>query len=336
VAGPPAAVAAVRLAVRRSLHDVAGQPVAGDDPRPLVLVAASGGADSTALAAATAFEAPKAGLRAGLLTVDHAWSPGSRERAEAVATLGRDLGLDPVEVLDAPAPRQEGPARDIRRAALSTASSRLGAEALLLGHSLDDQAETVLMRLARGSGSRSLAGMPAVAGLIHRPLLGLRRDDLRACCAELGLPVWDDPANADPAFLRSRVRSELIPLLNEVLGTGAVPALARSATMLRADADALDAAAQRVGERPEPLGIDTLSGLDPAVRTRVLRNAALDAGSPATDLSAAHVREIERLVTGWRGQGPLSLPGSLAVRRRGGRIEFVRDEAAAKEGSADG
>ena len=319
MAGPPPVVAAVRLDVRRALADL--------EPPALVLVAASGGPDSTALAAALAFEAPRAGLRAGLLTVDHAWSGDSAERAERVTELGRRLGLDPVEVLSAPSPRAEGPARDRRRAALFAAVERLGAAALLFGHTLDDQAETVLLRLARGSGSRSLAGMPERDGVLRRPLLGRRRSETREFCTAAELPVWDDPANADPAFLRSRVRIDLLPVLTEVLGPGAVPALARSAALLRDDADALDAAATRALAAPDPLQVAALAALDRAVRTRVLRAAALAAGCPPTDLNAGHVASIEGLVSAWRGQGPLDLPGAVCARRRDGRIDFSQVES---------
>ncbi len=317
MAGPHPAVAAVRVAVRAELKDVARSG------SQLVLVAISGGADSTALAAATAFEAPRAGLRAGALTVDHAWSPDSRERAERVAALVRALGLDPVEILPAPTRRSENEARDARRAALAAAADRLKASAVLLGHSLDDQAETVLLRLARGSGSRSLAGMPTRDGLIRRPVLGLRRELLREACAADGLAVWDDPANDDPAFLRSRVRGRLIPELTAVLGPGAVPALARTADLLRADADALDAAAARVRSGADPCSVEVLGGLDAAVRARVLRAEAIARGCPPTDLSAGHVAALDTLVTAWHGQGPLSLPGGLVGRRRDGRIEVV-------------
>jgi hypoxanthine phosphoribosyltransferase len=328
VTGPPAVVAAVRSAVRRTLTEV----LAAEPDASLVLVAASGGADSTALAAALAFEAPRAGLRAGLLTVDHAWSDGSAERAAGVAAQGRNLGLDPAVVLHAPSPRQEGPAREHRRDALLGAAVTHGAAAVLLGHTLDDQAETVLLRLARGSGSRSLAGMRAVNGLLRRPLLGLRREQTREFCRVVGLDVWDDPANDDPQFLRSRVRTELLPVLTEVLGPGAVPALARSADLLRDDADALDAAADRAEAGTEALAVegltvDGLGRLEPAVRSRVLRRAALRAGCPPTDLSAAHIAAVDGLVTRWRGQGPLSLPGGLAATRRDGRISFVTGRA---------
>lgn len=312
--GPPPVVADLRRAVRHALADL--------EAPALVLVAASGGADSTALAAAVAFEAPRHGLRAGLLTVDHGWSAGSAERAAEVVALGRRLHLDPAEVLTAPAPRAEGPARDRRRAALFAAAERLDAAALLLGHTADDQAETVLMRLARGSGSRSLAGMPAHDGLLRRPLLARRRAETREFCRCSDLPVWDDPANDDPAFVRSRVRSQLLPALAAVLGPGAVPALARSADLLRDDADALDAAAERALAGADPLRIDALEPLDRAVRTRVLRLAALAAGCPATDLSAGHVTALDRLVTDWRGQGPLTLPGAVSAARRNGRIGF--------------
>jgi tRNA(Ile)-lysidine synthase len=327
MAGPPPVVADLRRDVRRAITDL---EVRSDlEPPALVLVAASGGADSTALAAAVAFEAPRHGLRAGLLTVDHAWSADSAERAEEVAGLGRSLGLDPVEVLAAPSPRTEGAARDRRRAALFAAADRLGASALLFGHTADDQAETVLMRLARGSGSRSLAGMPARDGLLRRPLITRRRSETRDFCRSAGLPVWDDPSNDDPAFLRSRVRAELLPVLTEILGPGAIPALARSADLLRDDADALDAAAARALAAPDPLRIDALTALDRAVRTRVLRTAAIAAGCPATDLAAGHVAALDALVGDWHGQGPLTMPGAVWAGRRDGRIAFSRTDRAA-------
>jgi hypoxanthine phosphoribosyltransferase len=196
-----------------------------------------------ALAGALAFVAPKLSLRAGLLTVDHAWYAGSRARAEQVAAAGRRLGFSPVEVLDAPARRSEGAARDARRAALLAAASARGAAAVLLGHTLDDQAETVLLRLARGSGARSLSGMPRRDGLIRRPLLDVRRATAREACREAGLEVWDDPTNADAAFARARVRHRLLPALEAELGPGVAAALARTADLLRDDADALDSEA---------------------------------------------------------------------------------------------
>lgn len=306
----------------------------------MLLVACSGGPDSTALASALAHEAPRAGRRAGLVCVDHAWSPASAGVAREVLLLAARLGLTPAEVLDAPTERSESAARSARRTALAQAAARLGAAAVLLGHTLDDQAETVLLRLARGSGARSLAGMPAAAGLLRRPLLGLRRTATQGACRAEGLPTYDDPANADPAFTRSRVRSQLLLVLEQVLGPGAVPALARSADLLRADADALDALAESAASQlgvgataatfpatVQQLPVAGLVELDPAVRTRVLRLAALRAGSSASALTAGHVAALDSLVQQWSGQGPLHLPGVVAS-RADGTIYLVATETA--------
>ena len=318
MAGPPASVAAVRLAVRKALADLpAGERV---------LVAGSGGPDSTALAAATAFVAPRTGLQAGFACADQHWSEGSGKLALAAAEVAGGLGLQPAVVLDAPADRTEGAARDARRSALLASAVEQGAAAILLGHTLDDQAETVLLRLARGSGARSLAAMAARDGLWRRPLLGLRRSVVRDSCAQAGLPTWDDPANADPAFARSRVRADVLPLLERSLGPGIAESLARSADLLRADADALDAlAAGYVAEAggaaaADTLAVRSLDALAVAVRTRVLRAAALHAGCPPTDLNASHIAALDELVTAWKGQGPLSLPGGVKAERRNGTI----------------
>ncbi|WEV26909.1 tRNA lysidine(34) synthetase TilS [Streptomyces sp. 71268] len=217
------------------------------DPRPLILVACSGGADSMALASALAFEAPKLGLRAGGVTVDHGLQPGSDARAVEVCERLRALGLDPVESIAVAVGRDGGPeaaARDARYGALDHAAERYGARAVLLGHTRDDQAETVLLGLARGSGTRSLSGMAVVSGeggRYRRPFLHLDRQTARRACLAQSLPVWDDPHNADPAFTRSRVRHEALPMLEKALGKGVVEALARTAQLSRDDADALDA-----------------------------------------------------------------------------------------------
>ncbi|MGF7233347.1 MAG: tRNA lysidine(34) synthetase TilS [Frankia sp.] len=336
-------MAELRTALRRDLSDLP----AGS----LVFAACSGGPDSTALTAALAFIAPKLGLRAGLLTVDHAWYDGSRNQADQVASLGRRLGLAPVEVLAAPSARSEGAARDARRAALLAAATAHGAVAVLLGHTLDDQAETVLLRLARGSGARSLAGMPRRDGLIRRPLLDVRRAVARQACIEADLDVWDDPTNRDPAFARARVRHRLLPELEAVLGPGVTAALARTADLLRDDADALDAAATtalagalRTDAVPHiPAGTDAvpadtvppvpaaeaaavrldvaaLTGLSAALRSRVLRRALIQVGCPPTALTAGHVRAVDDLVTRWRGQRGAALPAGVTARRTGGRL----------------
>ncbi|MFL1427848.1 MULTISPECIES: tRNA lysidine(34) synthetase TilS [unclassified Nocardiopsis] len=326
MSGPPPAVAAVRSAVRRALA-----PLPSDTA---VLVACSGGADSLALAGATAFEAPRLGLRAGAVTVDHGLQEGSAERAEKVAAVLAGLGLDPVsaravEVTGPGGP--EGAARTARHAALAAAAAEQAPAVVLLGHTLDDQAETVLLGLARGSGARSLAGMAPRVGSLLRPLLDLDRATVRAACAAMGLTPWEDPHNADARFSRSRVRHEALPALEKNLGPGIAAALARTASLLRADADALDALAAdlgaraRAGEGPEAgLSAAVLADAPEALRTRVLRGAALDAGCPAGALTARHVREVERLVTAWRGQSHLDLPGGVRARRVAGHVRFER------------
>ena len=308
------AVAAVRNAVRAS--------VAGLAPGDLVLAACSGGQDSLALAAALAFVAPRAGLRAGAVTVDHGLQDGSASRALSVAAVLRGLGLDPVRVETVTVDGAGGPeaaARDARYAALGAAAAGTGAAAVLLGHTLDDQAETVLLGLARGSGSRSLAGMPRQRGLFARPLLGVRRAVTAAACEALGLSAWSDPHNADRRFARVRVRLDALPALEAALGPGVAEALARTAGQLRDDAEVLDEIAASAAAL---LTAASLAELPGAVRSRVLRAAALEAGCPAGALTAAHVARIEELVTDWRGQRGVDLPGGVRAARRSGEVFF--------------
>ena len=328
--GPHPAVAAVRLAVRHSLV----RYTAPDQP---VLVACSGGADSVALAAAAAFEIQRTDRPAGFITVDHGLQPGSAERAVQVAELGYDLGFDPVLSVAVEVGTVGGPeaaARTARYAALSAAAQSVGDEgshaAILLGHTADDQAETVLLGLGRGSGLASLAGMRPQAGNLVRPLLGLRRSDTRAACDALGLPVWDDPHNTDPRYRRVRVRREVLPLLDDALGGGVIEALARTADQLQAADDALGCWADRVLHRAllrtgsataDALPVDALTDCPPAVTARVLKRWAEDSGVPA--LSAVHVHALVDLVTEWHGQGPLDLPGGYGVIRRSGTLNVV-------------
>src|SRR5271170_3077572 len=216
--GPHPAVAQVRLAVRRCLSG------AGLAPGDLVLAACSGGADSLALAAALAFEAPRLGLSGGGVTVDHGLQPGSAEQARKVTTALAALGLDPVRSVSVTVARSgtgpEAAARTARYLALGRVADATGAAAILLGHTLDDQAETVLLGLARGSGARSLAGMPERRGIYRRPLLGIRRADTIAACQELELEPWQDPHNADSRYARVRVRHQALPALEAALGPG--------------------------------------------------------------------------------------------------------------------
>jgi tRNA(Ile)-lysidine synthase len=329
--GPHPAVAEIRLAVRRCLSG------AGLAPGDLVLAACSGGADSLALAAALAFEAPRLGLSGGGVTVDHGLQDGSAQQARKVTKALEAMGLDPVQSIavtvarprDGGYPGPEAAARAARYRALDAAADATDAAAIVLGHTQDDQAETVLLGLARGSGARSLAGMPDRNGRCLRPLLGVSRAQTRAACAALGLQPWDDPQNADPGYARARVRHRVLPVLEAELGPGVAEALARTARQLRADADFLDSLAktdtERIAADGPGLPVAALAALPPAIRSRVLRDAAIAAGCPAGALTAGHVAGLDALVTGWRGQRWADLPGGVRGRREYGKLLLHSD-----------
>lgn len=323
------AIADVRRAVRLLL------PTDG-----LVLVGLSGGADSLALAAATAFEAPRAGLRVGAVIVDHALQDGSADVAAAAARQARALGLDPVLVLavDVPGGSGEGPeaaARTARYAAFDRALAATGARRILLGHTLDDQAESVLLGLARGSGPTSLRGMAAQNGPYLRPLLGVRRAQTRQACLDAGLAAWDDPHNTDPRYARVRVRETVLPTLERELGPGIAEALARTADQLTEDAEALDALVVELApEICEPaeagiaISVAALEANPPALRQRIIRFVA--ESEFGVSLHRVHTLAAARLVTDWHGQGALDLPGVRVVRHDGWLILTVPGHAQSK------
>lgn len=314
-------VAAVRLAVRTAL--------AGIDDGATVIVALSGGADSLALAAATAHEARAAGIHGASVTVDHGLQDGSDQVALRAARAAARLGLDPlvvrVQVGDEGGP--EAAAREARYRALRDAASDAGAAAVLLGHTLDDQAETVLLGLARGAGAASLAGMAPErrdeSGLRWlRPLLGVRRSVTRAACAAQDLDPWDDPHNADDRFARVRVRERVLPVLEAELGPGVAEALARTAEQLREDADAfadmIDETIEDMVEHAEAgisVSVAALAANPAALRHRIIRHVVQSEFGVA--LTRVQTLEVARLVTDWRGQGPIDLPSCTATRAAG-------------------
>ena len=303
-------VADGRRRVRSALEDLS--------PGSRVEVALSGGADSLALAACLAFVAPRDGWMAGAVVIDHGLQPGSAEVAARAAEQAETLGLD-AEVVAVDVGTDGGPeaaARDARYAVLRSRP----VEAVLLGHTLDDQAETVLLGLGRGSGPRSLAGMAPVDGIVRRPFLGLRRSDTERICAASGLPWWTDPHNADRGFRRNRLRHEVMPLLEDVLDGGVAEALARTADQLRADTSLLDELAAEV---TDPCDVPLLAGLPAALRSRVLRRAALEAGADGSQLAAVHVGELDRLITDWHGQERVELPGRISASRVGDALHFA-------------
>ncbi|GAA1953832.1 tRNA lysidine(34) synthetase TilS [Microbacterium deminutum] len=323
--GLDAAVAEVRRAVRAALAAV--------PPGSTVVVALSGGADSLALAAAAAFEAPKAGVTVVAVTVDHGLQDGSTDAAAAAASKAHALGLQP-RVVTVDVGSDGGPeaaARSARYAALAAEARAVGATAVLIGHTLDDQAETVLLGLARGSGGTSLQGMAAASALegvlLLRPLLEVRRSTTRSACAAEGLEPWDDPHNADPRFARVRVRQRVLPVLEAELGPGIAEALARTAAQLREDSDAfdemIDETVQDLVEHAEAgisVSAAALAANPAALRQRLIRHVV--AAEFGQSLTRGQTLEVARLVTDWSGQGPVDLPGCRA-QRVGGRLEFT-------------
>jgi tRNA(Ile)-lysidine synthase len=332
------AVAAVRLGVRRSLTDTRGP----------VLVACSGGADSLALLSAAVFEARRRGLSVVGVTVDHGLQEGSSARADEVVAQMACLGADETMAIrvsvDAPGLGVEAAARQARYAALGQAAASLGSDLVLLGHTLDDQAETVLLGLARGSGGRSIAGMRRMfhendefdATRYERPLLDVTRAQTEAACRAEGIEFWTDPHNSDPRFLRSRVRHTVLPVLEAELGPGVAETLARTADQLRRDMEALDFLAElafqevRSGaELDLRLEISPLEVNPAAILARVLRLAALEAGSPASELFAVHVDALVEL-THYADRGrQVQLPGHVTAYHENGHLAFRRTNSSA-------
>lgn len=327
--GPGPAASVIRNAVRAGITDLA--------PGKRVFVACSGGADSLALASATAFIARSRGLFAGAIIIDHDLQEGSAKVAAEAAKTCRALGLDPVmvtRVLVGGTGGLEAAARAARYEAFDSVAEEYEADAILLGHTMEDQAETVLLALTRGAGTRSLAGMPARRGRYRRPLLSVRREQTRQACHDQGLSWWEDPTNdvtsGVPVGLRARVRGELLPHLEEVLGQGVIPSLARTATLLREDSIVLDREAELAFARtmisPGRYSCQGLGQLPAAVRRRVLRTAILGAGGPPGQVGYSHVLAVDALIVDYHGQGSIDLPGTVVASRRGEvlRIEHLK------------
>jgi len=300
---------------------------------PAVAVALSGGADSLALTAATVVEAGAKGLPVDALTVDHGLQAGSDRVAAEAAATARSLGVRSARVLPVRVGAEgglEAAARTARYAALDAA--RAGCP-VLIGHTLDDQAETVLLGLARGSGARSIQGMAPWSPPWGRPLLGVRRADTGRLCADLGLSPHQDPQNASPEFTRVRVRTEVLPLLEEVLGGGVAEALARTGAQLREDAAVLDALAGELLARARDdaggLAVETLATAPAALRRRAIRAWLLAGGANA--LTGKHLHAVDALITDWRGQGGVAVGGGtpearLVAERERGRLTLRRHD----------
>lgn len=320
-------MADVRRAVRQALEKLQLLPDS------LILAACSGGPDSLALASALAFEAPRLGLRAGAVIVDHGLQSGSDQVAQEALERCRTLGLEPVVVKEVSVVDSgngmEAAARDARYAALEQARIELGAELILTGHSLEDQAETVLLGLARGSGLKSISGMPVYdpERKLLRPLLEVRRELLHQSLKDQGVDFWQDPHNQDPKFARVRVR-KLLANLEEELGAGFVLGLSRSATIATEVSDFLEAAAADLERQARTVAsaksvsyrVETLQTAHLAVLKTMLKLVCERAG--ASSVSFAQIAAIEAFITDWHGQKPTQLSG-ITVERVKDQLVFT-------------
>jgi tRNA(Ile)-lysidine synthase len=312
------------VAVRNAVKPFLAELEAGDS----VLVAISGGADSLALAFAILKESIPLAITPIAITIDHQLQAGSAQQAEKVKKQLLEMGYNNVfieKVVVSTESGLEAGARAARYQALDSCAEKTGALKIFLGHTRDDQAETVLLGLARGSGARSLSAMAEENGKYVRPFLRLTRHDTEAACTELGLDIWNDPHNFNSDFSRVKVRQEILPLMEEKIGPGIASALARTAALLRDDADALDAIADQEISRSNLTDLDCehLASMPRAIRTRVIRAAIYANGAPTGSITADHVAAAEALVTSWHGQGPLSLPGGVKVERISGRLSLL-------------
>jgi len=301
------------------------------EPGDRILLAVSGGADSLLLAAATNLEASKVGIQLNALVVDHQLQNGSGDVAASAQKKLFELGITEAKVAEVLVSNNSGSggmeaaARSARYKALDDEADLIGAVAIFLGHTEDDLAETVLLGLARGSGTRSLSGMAFHVGRYVRPFLELTRAQVLAACKESGIEFWSDPQNEDSSFARVRVRNEILPRMEKEIGPGISKALARTSRILREDADALDLIAGDLFASladPTQIPIELISEAPSAVRKRVIKRAIEAMGAPT--LTAEQILEVDALVGAWKGQGAVALAGGITARRDSGRLTLSK------------
>lgn len=321
----------LRQVVRPWLQDVTAR----------IGIGVSGGADSLALAIALVAECKKEKIETFGIIIDHQLQDGSDAVALATQTTLNKIGVTKsiirkvwVELEDG----MEASARRARYQAFSDVIEEFDLDNLFLAHTQNDQAEGVLLGLARGSGSKSLSAMASVNGKFIRPLLAITREQTVAVCEENKIEYWKDPQNDDLSFARVKVRRQILPLMEEMIGPGIVAALARSAKMLREDNLALEGYAREFLSKLESpkrdsgeldaweLDIAELGRLPLAVRSRVLREAIFRAGTTPGALTAEHLSAVEALITNWHGQGAVSLPDGVKVSRISGRLSLLHQK----------
>jgi tRNA(Ile)-lysidine synthase len=288
-----------------------------------ILFGCSGGTDSMALALALFIESENRNIIP--IVVDHGLQPESAQVTLDTIEKLKKIGYKQIETAKAQVIITDGLEASARRARYKIFNQFIDAydaKYFLLAHTLNDQAESVLLGLARGSGTRSLSGMAIENNKFIRPLLKISREITQAACIEGGVEIWEDPHNNDQRFTRVRVRQNVLPVIEENLGPKITEALARSSDLLRDDADALDSFANEFFNHVDKLNLEVvdLERLPKAIRTRVLRLAIYNAGSPIGSLTADHIRSVESLVSDWHGQKEVALPGNVKVFRNSGRI----------------
>ena len=293
------------------------------DSSQTILFGCSGGADSMALALALLLESNR--TKVIPVVVDHGLQSGSAQITAQTISKLKDIGYTQIESAIAQVKITDGLEASARRARYQIFNQFIDSHQpkyFLLAHTLNDQAESVLLGLARGSGARSLAGMAVENNVYVRPLLKISRQMTEAACVEAGMTFWSDPHNQDLKFARVRVRKNVLPALEENLGPGITEALVRSADLLRDDADALDGFALKFFNQVDSTNLDVndLERLPKAIRTRVLRLAIYKAGAPMGTLTAEHISAAEALISQWHGQKEVSLPGNVKLLRNSGRI----------------
>ncbi|MDA2977376.1 MAG: tRNA lysidine(34) synthetase TilS [Actinomycetota bacterium] len=302
------------------------------DPGDLVLVGCSGGADSLALVWTTSVVGKRLELKTGAVIVDHQLISESNDVAQNAEKQCEELGIEKVIIKKVEVNQTneglEAAARIARYEAFENVLHETNAKVILLAHTQDDQAETVLMRLTRGSGAKSLSGMSAISGKYLRPFLHLRKKIVHDSLDLIGMKAWQDPANFDNQYLRVKVRQELMPKLIEVLGEGAISSLDKTSQLLRLDNQALDDLAQKFVDaqddvKKKGLKVKELENLPEAIRTRVLKICAVASGVHPGPFSFEHIEAIDALVKNWHGQGNVDLPGFIQATRVDGSLRFI-------------
>ena len=305
---------------RRAVDDALTAYLPTSTPGHL-LVAVSGGADSLALAWAAAFVAPTHGFTLEAVIVDHGIQDNSAEVAEKTQSTLTEMGV-PTAIIQVSVDASgniEDNARTARYEALTRHLEGSSAIAVLLGHTLDDQAETVLLGLTRGSGPASIRGMAPYHAPWLRPFLGITRTTTQACVTDAGYQYWSDPHNTDRRFVRPRIRHDLLPEMERILGPGISAALANTAELIAADDDYLTALASdhltALHTTPGQLPAKQLAEIPSPIRRRVLR--AWVRQLTGTSMTLPQTEMVDALVVAWKGQGPVNIPGAKLKREEG-------------------